>query len=112
MLLSLAVRRIGGEYRPPRHVRLVHRHYGRHQHDLVRHRGHQLASARADNRLTVDATGIVPGDTIHRRAKVTDAGTQNLASVTLTTTAGTSNVLTTDTTNGAGPPHAPLRPCT
>lgn len=59
-----------------------------------------LASAGADNRLTVNASNIVPGDTIQRRAKLTNAGTENLASLTLTTTAGTSNLLTTDATNG------------
>ena len=57
----------------------------------------------ADNRLTIGATGLVPGDTIQRRAKVTNAGSENLASVVLTTVDTTTDpdtVLTTDATNG------------
>ncbi|MDP9069931.1 MAG: hypothetical protein M3N68_01315 [Actinomycetota bacterium] len=59
-----------------------------------------LGAAGADNRLTVEATGLVPGDTIQRRVKLTNAGSQNLASITLTTAATTSSLLDTDTTNG------------
>ena len=57
----------------------------------------------ADNRLTVGATGLVPGDTVQRRAKLTNAGNQDLASVVLTTVDTTTDpdtVLTTDATNG------------
>jgi predicted ribosomally synthesized peptide with SipW-like signal peptide len=53
----------------------------------------------ADNRLTIGATGLVPGDTVQRRVKLTNAG-EDLASVTLTTTATASSTLDTDTTNG------------
>ena len=55
----------------------------------------------ADNRLTIGATGLVPGDTMQRRVKLTNAsGNQNLASITLTTTATASSLLNTDATNG------------
>lgn len=54
----------------------------------------------ATNRLTVGASGMVPGDTVQRRVVLTNDGDQNLASVTLSTTASPSNVLTTDATNG------------
>jgi len=59
-----------------------------------------LAANGADNRLSVGATGMVPGDSLQRRAKLTNGGTQDLASVTLTATAGTSSLLNTDTTAG------------
>lgn len=50
---------------------------------------------------TVAATGIVPGDTIERSVRLTQtAASQNFGGVRLTTSAQTSNVLTTDTTNG------------
>ncbi|MEY2474137.1 MAG: hypothetical protein QOK28_3466 [Actinomycetota bacterium] len=58
------------------------------------------ATAAATNRLTVAASGLVPGDTIQRSVDVANTGNQNLASLTLTTTASPSTVLTTDTTNG------------
>jgi spore coat-associated protein N len=55
----------------------------------------------ADNRLTIGASGVVPGDSMQRRVKLTNAaGNQNLASITLTTSATTSSVLDTDATNG------------
>lgn len=59
-----------------------------------------LAASGADNRLSVGASGMVPGDSLQRRVKLTNAGTQNLASVTLTTTASPSSLLDTDATNG------------
>lgn len=50
---------------------------------------------------TVAANGIVPGDTIQRSVRLTQpASSQNFGTVRLTTTAQTSNVLTTDATNG------------
>ena len=52
------------------------------------------------NRLTVNATGIVPGDTMQRAFNLSDTGSANLASVTLTTSATTSTTLDTDATNG------------
>ena len=57
----------------------------------------------ADNRLTIGATGLVPGDSLQRRVKLTNAaGNENLASITLTTadTVATPTVLSTDATNG------------
>lgn len=59
-----------------------------------------LAASGVDNRLSVGATGLVPGDSLQRRAKLTNAGTQDLASVTLTTTASPSSLLDTDATAG------------
>jgi hypothetical protein len=58
------------------------------------------ATGAATNRLTVSATNIVPGDTMQRSFDVSNTGTVTLASITTTTTATPSNVLTTDTTNG------------
>lgn len=52
------------------------------------------------NRLTVNATGIVPGDTMQRSFNLSNTGSQNLASVSLTTSATTSSLLDTDATNG------------
>ena len=50
---------------------------------------------------TVAATGVVPGDTIQRSVQlVKGAGSENFGSVSLTTTAQTSNLLSTDATNG------------
>lgn len=59
------------------------------------------AAGTATNRLTVPATGIVPGDSIQRAATLTNTGNQNFGGVTLSTTpAGTASKLTTDTLNG------------
>ena len=52
------------------------------------------------NRLTVNASGLVPGDTVQRSFDITNTGSQDLASVALTTTASPSSLLDTDTTNG------------
>ncbi len=52
------------------------------------------------NRLTVNASGLVPGDTVQRSFDITNSGSQDLASVGLTTTASPSSLLDTDTTNG------------
>jgi predicted ribosomally synthesized peptide with SipW-like signal peptide len=54
----------------------------------------------AGNRLTVAATSIAPGDTIQRAVTLANTGTLDMASVTLTTAAGTSSLLDTDVTNG------------
>ncbi len=60
-----------------------------------------LGSAGAvTNRLTVNATGLVPGDTVQRAFDLTNSGNQNLASAALTTTATVSSLLDTDATNG------------
>ena len=58
------------------------------------------ATGAATNRLTVNATGVVPGDTIQRSFDLANTGNQNLASVALTTTAAPSTLLDTDSTNG------------
>lgn len=52
------------------------------------------------NRLTVDASGLVPGDTVQRSFDLSNTGSQDLASVALTTTASPSTLLDTDTTHG------------
>lgn len=54
----------------------------------------------AANRLTVSASGLVPGDTVKRAFQLVNSGSQDLASITLTTTASPSSLLDTDTTNG------------
>jgi len=58
------------------------------------------ATGASTNRLTVNATGIVPGDTMQRSFDLANSGNQNLASVTLTTTATTTSLLDSDATNG------------
>lgn len=52
------------------------------------------------NRLTLNASGLVPGDTVQRSFDLTNTGSQDLASVALTTTASPSSLLDSDTTNG------------
>ena len=59
-----------------------------------------LGATGVDNRLSVGATGLVPGDSLQRRVKLTNAGSENLASITLSTTASTSSLLDTDATDG------------
>lgn len=54
----------------------------------------------ATNRLTLGASGIVPGDTMQRAVDLTNAGSEDLASIVLTTTASPSSALDTDTTDG------------
>jgi spore coat-associated protein N len=58
------------------------------------------ATGASTNRLTVGATGLVPGDTVQRSFDLTNTGNQDLASLALTTTATTSSLLDTDATNG------------
>jgi len=52
------------------------------------------------NRLTVNASGLVPGDTIQRSFDLSNTGSQDLASIALTTSASPSSLLDTDATNG------------
>jgi spore coat-associated protein N len=60
-----------------------------------------LGAAGAANRLTVNATGVAPGDTIQRAFQLSNSGTIDLAGApTLTTTASPSSLLDTDATNG------------
>lgn len=54
----------------------------------------------ANNRLSIGASNIAAGDTIQRAVHLKDTGSISLASITLTTSATTSSVLDTDTTNG------------
>ena len=58
------------------------------------------ATGAATNRLTVNATNIVPGDTIQRSVDLTSSSSDPLGSVSLTTTASPSSLLDTDATNG------------
>jgi predicted ribosomally synthesized peptide with SipW-like signal peptide len=55
------------------------------------------------NRLTVGASGVVPGDTIQRAVDLINNGSgtsDNLSAIALTTTAAPSSLLDTDATNG------------
>jgi spore coat-associated protein N len=54
----------------------------------------------AGNRLTVGASNIAAGDTIQRAVTLTNSGTIDLASITLTTNASVSSLLDTDTVTG------------
>jgi spore coat-associated protein N len=58
------------------------------------------ATGAATNRLNIGASALAPGDTIQRSVDLTNSGSLDLASVTLTTTAPTSSLLDTDATNG------------
>ena len=51
-------------------------------------------------KVGVDASNVVPGDTIQRAVTLANTGTSDLAAVNLTTTALPSSLLDTDTTNG------------
>lgn len=60
-----------------------------------------LAANGAGNRISVPATGVLPGDTVARAVDLTSTSSDALASVKLTTTApATSSTLNTDGTNG------------
>jgi predicted ribosomally synthesized peptide with SipW-like signal peptide len=58
------------------------------------------ATGASTNRLTVNASGVVPGDTMQRSFDLANSGNQDLASVTLTTSATTTTALDTDSSNG------------
>ena len=58
------------------------------------------ATGAATNRLTLSATGLVPGDTVQRSFDLSNTGSQGLASVTLSTVASPSSLLDTDATQG------------
>ncbi|MEY2588318.1 MAG: spore coat-associated protein [Acidimicrobiaceae bacterium] len=58
------------------------------------------ATGAATNRLTVNASGLVPGDTVQRSFDLTNSGSQNLASIGLTMTASPTSLLDSDGTNG------------
>lgn len=59
-----------------------------------------LGTPGAANRLTVNATGLVPGDTAQRAFNLTNSGSTSLASIKMTVTASPSSLLDTDATNG------------
>lgn len=59
-----------------------------------------LAAPGVDNRLTVAATSVHPGDTMQRAFKLSNSSTSTMASITLSTTATTGSALDTDATNG------------
>lgn len=59
-----------------------------------------LGATGASNRLSVGATGLVPGDTLQRRVVLSNAGSEDLAAITLSTTAPVSSILDTDATDG------------
>jgi len=58
------------------------------------------ATGASTNRLNVNATAVAAGDTIQRSFDLSNTGTLDLASVSLTSTATVSSTLDTDTTNG------------
>lgn len=58
------------------------------------------ATGASTNRLTVNAAGLVPNDTVQRSFDLSNTGSQDLATVALTTTASPSSLLDTDATNG------------
>lgn len=58
------------------------------------------AAGTTANRLTVAASGLVPGDTVQRAVDLAVTGNQDLAAIALTTSASTSSLLDTDATNG------------
>ncbi|MFK4299659.1 spore coat-associated protein N [Arthrobacter sp. GAS37] len=59
------------------------------------------ASNTPGNRLSVAASGLVPGDTVQRTATLSNAtGNQGLSAITLTTSALPTSKLDTDATNG------------
>jgi spore coat-associated protein N len=58
------------------------------------------ATGAATNRLNIGASALAPGDTLQRSVDLTNSGTLDLASVTLTTSASPSSLLDTDVTNG------------
>ncbi len=60
----------------------------------------EVGAAGAANRLSVAATGLVPGDTVSRAVTLSNTGDQALAGIGLTTTASPSSKLDTDATMG------------
>jgi len=58
------------------------------------------ATGSVTNRLTVNATNIVPGDTIQRSVDLISTSSDPLGSLSLTTSASPTSLLDTDPTNG------------
>lgn len=59
-----------------------------------------IGTSAVNNRLSVGATDIAAGDTLQRTVDIKNVGTIALTDITLTTTATTSSLLDTDTTDG------------
>jgi Camelysin metallo-endopeptidase len=59
-----------------------------------------LAAGDTGGTLAVSATNVVPGDSIARSVTLTNDGTTALSSIALSSTASTTNLLSTDATNG------------
>jgi hypothetical protein len=58
------------------------------------------ATGASTNRLTVNASGLMPGDSYYRSFDLTNGGTSALNAITLTTSASPSSLLDSDATNG------------
>lgn len=59
-----------------------------------------VGTSAVNNRLSIGATDLAAGDTVERTVDINNIGTLALSSITLTTSATTSSLLDTDTTNG------------
>jgi hypothetical protein len=59
-----------------------------------------LAQPNGSYSIPATTTGFVPGDSMTRAITLTNTGNSPLASITLSSSASTGNVLTTDATNG------------
>jgi hypothetical protein len=59
-----------------------------------------LTPANDTGSLSMSASNFVPGDSLARSVDLTNSGTSAHSSISLTSTASTSNVLSTDVTNG------------
>lgn len=59
-----------------------------------------LGSPGAANRLNVSASGLVAGDTVQRAVDLMNTGSQDFASVVLTTSVGSSTLLDSDASHG------------
>lgn len=58
------------------------------------------ATGASTNRLTVNATGLVPGDTVQRSFDLSNTGSGDFSAVALTSTASPSSLLDSDATSG------------
>ncbi len=58
------------------------------------------ATGASTNRLTVNATGLVPGDTAQRSFNLSNTGSTNFSAVAMTSAASPSSLLDTDATDG------------
>lgn len=54
----------------------------------------------SDSNLSMQAAKVIPGDTMERTLKLVNDGTLDLTGITLTTSAPSTSLLTSDTTNG------------